>query len=82
MYSVKQNEIDQTEWIRDGFNVGYTKGDILRDGGRGKVYYSLSFSYYVKHSSDTVYFAHSYPYTFSDLKIYINSLMMDTKKHS
>ena len=82
VYSVKQNEIDQTEWVRDGFNVGYSKGDIQRDGGRANVYYSLSFSYFVKHGSDTLYFAHSFPYTFSDLKNYINALMKDTNKHS
>jgi len=30
---------------------------------------------------DKVYFAHSYPYTFTDLNEYINKIMLDTEKN-
>ena len=39
-----------------------------------KYYYTLSFTYTFQYSEDTVYFAHCYPYTYSDLTNYLNSL--------
>jgi murein tripeptide amidase MpaA len=35
--------------------------------GYGSLYYSLTFEYTAKHDMDTVYFAHCYPYTYSDV---------------
>lgn len=69
------------EWVRDGFNIKYFKGDTQRDGNKGKPHYTLTFSYYVHHSNDTLYFAHSFPYTFTDLKEYINAFMKDEVKN-
>jgi hypothetical protein len=40
-------------------------------------YYTLSFSVTFENSHDTVYFAHSYPYTFSDLQRYLSKLEAD-----
>lgn len=32
-------------------------------------YYTLTFNIDFQHDNDTVYFAHSYPYTYSDLQV-------------
>ncbi|KAL4428971.1 hypothetical protein ABPG74_011167 [Tetrahymena malaccensis] len=81
IFSVKQNEISGQEWVRGGFNIKYQRGDIQRDGNKGKPHYTLTFSYYIHHSQDTIYFAHSFPYTFTDLKEYINDFMKDETKN-
>lgn len=43
-------------------------------------YYTLTFSIKFPYDNDTVYFAHSYPYTYSDLQRYLNSLELDQSK--
>lgn len=35
-------------------------------------YYSLTFHYEFKYDKDTVYFAHSYPYTASEMYTFLN----------
>lgn len=64
------------EWIRDGYDIGYSRSNILRDGNGKKIqyYYNLTFSYEFKYDNDLVYFAHSYPYTASHLQDYLNRL--------
>ena len=37
-------------------------------------FYTLTFSAVAKHDNDTVYFAHCYPYTYTDLVRYLNTL--------
>ena len=43
-------------------------------------YYTLTFSATFKHDGDTIYFAHCYPYTYTDLCRYLNQLEADPKK--
>ena len=40
--------------------------------GYGQNYYCLTFEYTAKFDLDTVYFAHCYPYTYTDLCKYVN----------
>ena len=42
--------------------------------GYGQFLYALSFEYTAKHDHDTVYFAHCYPYTYSDCCKYIQNI--------
>lgn len=42
-------------------------------------YYTLTFSVQFPHDFDTVYFAHSYPYTFSDLQRYLLKIESDSR---
>jgi len=46
----------------------------------GKSYYTLTFTYNFKNDEDTVYFAHCYPYTYSDLKGYLTKLCEDENR--
>lgn len=43
-------------------------------------YYTLTFSVKFLHENDTVFFAHSYPYTYSDLQRYLIRLETDPRK--
>ena len=45
--------------------------------GCERYFYSLTFTYTFKHDNDCVYFAHSYPYNYSDLMNYLNKILTD-----
>ncbi|CAD8120249.1 unnamed protein product [Paramecium sonneborni] len=83
IYSVKENEIDRTEWRRGGFNINYFKSPFIKEYHqtmRAK-YYQLRFSYTFKHNNDKVYFAHSYPYTYTNLLEFLNSILINSEKN-
>ena len=42
-------------------------------------FFSLVFTYTFEHAGETVFFAHSFPYTYSDLQSYLLSLQMDER---
>lgn len=83
VYSKVRNQKEGTDWHRAGSNISYTptttykepsdKSPILSNGQ----YYTLSFTYKFEHPHDRVYFAHSYPYTYTQLQEYLSKL----KKH-
>ncbi|KAL4487062.1 hypothetical protein ABPG72_001514 [Tetrahymena utriculariae] len=75
VFSKKKNEQEQQGWFRGGFNISYFKNQILRESQEKKSYYTLQFSYKFENSNDTVYFAHCYPYTYTDLNNYLNRLL-------
>ncbi|EAS07091.3 zinc carboxypeptidase family protein (macronuclear) [Tetrahymena thermophila SB210] len=81
VFSQKRMEESGAEWVREGFDIRYYKSNIYRDGFRmSKFYSSLTFSYTFQYNQDTVYFAHSYPYTYSDLQDDLNKIMNDKEK--
>ena len=43
-------------------------------------YYTLTWSATFKHDNDIIYFAHCYPYTYTDLCRYLDALESDPKK--
>jgi hypothetical protein len=47
---------------------------------RMKVLHTLTFSYTFEHADDTVFFAHFFPYTFTDLEHYLARITSD-KSH-
>ncbi|KAL4449715.1 hypothetical protein ABPG74_008088 [Tetrahymena malaccensis] len=77
VFSQQDNKQNGNSWSREGFSVSYEKSNILREGSNSKYYYKLSFSYQFKYTNDTVYFAHCFPYTFSDLQKFTASLLND-----
>lgn len=48
----------------------------------GGYYYTLTFAITVKNENDTLYIAHCYPYTYTDLNKYLNLLLADPKKRN
>ncbi|XP_077989987.1 uncharacterized protein LOC144444443 isoform X3 [Glandiceps talaboti] len=80
VYSEKGAVENGTGWIRTGHHISYsrnynlTKNPLLHPE---MVYYVLEWQMEFPHDNDTCYFAHCYPYTFTDLKEHIDSLMTD-----
>lgn len=79
IYSAKENEAAGKEWVRGGYDISYFKNSYQRDTFRTqpRFHYTLTFSYKFLHDADTVYFAHSYPYTYSNLIQFLNTLTMN-----
>ena len=65
-------------WIRAGSDVCYYQNSMKRKSAGH--YYTLTFKVQFTNDNDTVYFAHSYPYSYSDLQRYLNLLEADPKK--
>lgn len=75
----KRREISGGEtWVREGTNISYVRSTEIRkkvgESGEVQYFYVLSFTYEFEFWYDTVYFAYSYPYTYSDLVRYLSSL--------
>jgi len=64
VYSTKKAQDTGKTWERTCGEVSYFKNSYSEGE---KSLYTLSFSYTFEHAEDTVYFAHSYPYTYSEL---------------
>ena len=61
-------------------SITYSKSDWKKLIGKTKLpYYTLSFAYTFPFSNDCTYFAHCFPYTFSDLVIYLKNLEKNWK---
>jgi hypothetical protein len=81
VFSEAEERINEKGWHRGGENILYHKNSMLKPGS-GKSFYSVTFSYLFHHSKDTVYFAYSIPYTYSDLMKYLLSLENNQKVNS
>ena len=61
-------------------SITYSKSDWKKLIGKTKLpYYTLSFTYNFGFSNDCTYFAHCFPYTYSDLVIYLKNLEKNWK---
>jgi hypothetical protein len=90
MYSTTDATNNNVGWKRCGENIAYFRNDdnniystrnyhqILDDfddDDSGNICsYTLTFNVEFQHDNDTVYFAHSYPYTYSDLQDYLMNI--------
>jgi hypothetical protein len=81
VYSVKENFQTKRGWYRDGTNIQYYQNEIseMVGEGRTKTYYTLSFKYKFRHPEDEVFFAHNYPYTYTELMSYLDQLESQCK---
>lgn len=63
-----------------GKNIGYYQNDFKRKvspGAPAKTFYTLSFTHTFEHEKDQQYFAHCYPYTYSDLQEDLTRIQKD-----
>lgn len=79
VYSTCKNKDTGLAWHRDGCSISYFRNSTARkytldDSKASKYYYTLTFSYTFAHNSDTVYFAHCFPYSFTNLCEYLDTL--------
>ena len=82
IYSKKANggedlQLDGPGWSHGGTSICYHKNRrtyTRRKGAARRHYYTLTFTYKFEQAEDTVFFAHCYPYTYSDLQKDIRDL--------
>ena len=64
---IEQNE--SVGWHKDGYNIKYFQNGLKKGyDNQGPQYYTLTFTYTFKYDQDSVYFAYSVPYTYTDLR--------------
>ena len=80
MYSVTDARRYRRGWVRCGSDICYYQNNMKRKSGGN--YYTLTFCVNFNYDYDTVYFAHCYPYTYTDLTSYLRKLTSDPKKKS
>lgn len=69
VYSVTKYKRTGVKWHRGGSSIAYYQNSRVRRklDDKEKSYYTLTFTYTFEYASDTVYFAHCYPYTYTEL---------------
>ena len=75
MYSETEAKLLGRGWHRHGDDVCYYQNSMKRKNAG--YYYTLTWSASFKHDADTIYFAHCYPYTYTDLQRYLDALESD-----
>ncbi|XP_067902002.1 cytosolic carboxypeptidase 2 isoform X3 [Heterodontus francisci] len=74
LYSEREAQLRQVGWYRVGKDIRYYKNNLDQEG---RSLYSLTWTCQFPHRNDTCYFAHSYPYTYSDLQRYLATIASD-----
>lgn len=77
MYSTIEAGAQGVGWVRGGENIIYYQNGIRRKDKGGTNYYTLTFTAQFKHDFDVVYFAHCYPYSYTDLQSDLRRLESD-----
>ncbi len=80
VYSQTQSEKERKGWYHTGSNIAYSANGIRKTEESSKSLYTFSFSFEFPYSGDTVFFAYSYPYTYSDLSDVLTRIECDEKK--
>ena len=80
-YSERLAKERRIGWHRAGHNIKYFKTPIKRlDTKQESFCYGVTWSHTFKHNGDTCYFAHSFPYTYSNLQDYLQKTLMNRNK--
>ena len=78
VFSKQKYKNNNIAWHRDGFAISYIQNTrprkLVVPSTTTKYYYTLSFSYTFQYINDTVFFAHCYPYSHTDLSNYLDDL--------
>uniref|UniRef100_A0A8W8MZR7 Peptidase M14 domain-containing protein n=1 Tax=Magallana gigas TaxID=29159 RepID=A0A8W8MZR7_MAGGI len=89
IYSEKNAQQKKVGWVRGGSDIKYYKNNLSLSGTinrystskSDKSFYSLTWTVKLEHNHDTVYFAHCFPYTYTDLQDYLLDLSNDPVKN-
>ncbi|XP_051031819.1 cytosolic carboxypeptidase 3 [Phodopus roborovskii] len=73
-YSEKEAKIHNIGWQRIGDQIKYYKNNLGQDG---RHFFSLTWTFQFPHNKDTCYFAHCYPYTYTNLQEYLSGINSD-----
>ncbi|XP_052630307.1 cytosolic carboxypeptidase 3-like isoform X5 [Harpia harpyja] len=77
LYSEADAKKRKVGWRRTGDEIKYYKNNAGQDG---RQYFSLTWTFQFPHDRDTCYFAHCYPYTYSNLQEYLVAISKDPVK--
>ncbi|CAF4100629.1 unnamed protein product [Adineta steineri] len=80
MYSVHDAENNKIGWRRWGEEIVYYRNNLTAPDNPSANMYSLTWTCKFPNDNDTYYFAHCYPYTYSDLQDYLNGIQGDRVK--
>ncbi|KAI8120336.1 Cytosolic carboxypeptidase Nna1 [Lucilia cuprina] len=83
MYSTTNAKTKNIGWTRCGDNICYYRNDDdsqPSEDDEDNSSYTLTFNIEFEHDNDTVFFAHSYPYTYSDLQDYLMEIQKNPIK--
>ena len=81
MYSEQEAREKAIGWRRVGSNIKYYKNELKRVDEKGeRSLYSLTWTVVFPHARDCCYFAHCYPYTYTDLQEYLCKLSKDPSR--
>lgn len=75
-YSMRDAEQNNKGWRRYGYSIKYFKTNVKRKGTKD-YYYALTWSCDFPYSNDTCYFAHCYPFTYSDMLDHLSQISAD-----
>ena len=78
VYSKNREGCEGVRWHRAGSRIAYVRNETLKPDQKA-YYYTLSFDYHFQYPNDTVYFAHCYPYTHTDLMRDLAHYQEDTR---
>ncbi|XP_055996439.1 uncharacterized protein LOC125682998 isoform X5 [Ostrea edulis] len=82
IYSEKNAQQKKIGWVRGGGDIKYYKNNLRYSTSKcDKSFYSLTWTVKLEHNHDTVYFAHCFPYTYTDLQDYLLDLNNDPVKN-
>uniref|UniRef100_A0A2K5E8W6 AGBL carboxypeptidase 3 n=1 Tax=Aotus nancymaae TaxID=37293 RepID=A0A2K5E8W6_AOTNA len=73
-YSEKEAKAHHIGWQRIGDQIKYYRNN---PGQNGRHYFSLTWAFQFPHNKDTCYFAHCYPYTYTNLQKYLSGINND-----
>nr|XP_012419928.1 PREDICTED: cytosolic carboxypeptidase 3 [Odobenus rosmarus divergens] len=74
-YSEKEAKAHNIGWQRIGDQIKYYRNN---QGQEGCHYFSLTWTFQFPHNKDTCYFAHCYPYTYTNLQEYLSTINHDS----
>ena len=81
VHSEAEERLNGRGWARGGEDILYYK-NLMFKPGTGKSFYTVSFSHTFAHNKDSVYFAYSCPYTYSDLMRFLLALENNPRTNS
>ncbi|KAJ7370497.1 hypothetical protein OS493_032063 [Desmophyllum pertusum] len=81
LYSEREATASGLGWKRVGSHISYYKTSSYKNPllQREYVCYTLSFYMEFPHDDDTCYLAHCYPYSYTDLELYLRSIIDNPK---
>ncbi|CAM9652798.1 unnamed protein product, partial [Discosporangium mesarthrocarpum] len=72
VYSEERAKAERIGWYRGGIDVCYFKNQITR--AKAQPFWTLTFTVSTEFPGDTLYLAHCFPYTYTDLQRYLHAL--------